>query len=300
MGADWPGDWETWITIAKIIRRIDPEASIRGGLITEEMMLSLVKENCNPDTLTLMPGGGRMDAGWRANTLPYVFGEMSRMMDNLRGMGYTGDFETWVMSWSQYPPGPSGKGDDWAEVTDPETGHTDYIYYCESEMAQAKTVAQTFVGCAGLGIRAMYCNPYITTSSVGQGLFRNSAPNQITVSMQPKPAYYVLRTVCTVMDGWEPLSFDFDIKSATNVQSFTFGRGGSGLMLACWLPDAVNDGFLLNTADIYIPGVDAKNIKIVDIFNGVEQELNFAAENGGVIIKGVKVRDYPALIIIEK
>ena len=316
MGADWPCDKEKWDAILKIIKQNAPDTEIRQGIassdeagkkIVEGVELTEEEKAMLPNTVLTMPGydgsqficDNRVDAGWGIKELPGAFIQMKEKTKRYRDAGFKGTFETGIMTWSMYPPGPRGNGEADFEKINDSSRYFDLMYYCDSETVHAKTIAQTFIGCAGLGIRALFCNPYFSSCSSGQGLFRVS-PSQVLNSMQPISGYYVLRTICTVMDGWQAIDFDVECKTEAELQEFTFKRGNNEFMYACWIPGTANDGITETAAELIFPGVKAKKAWVIDLMNGTEQSLDFTVENGSTVLKQIMVKDYPVLICLKE
>jgi len=145
---------------------------------------------------------------------------------------------------------------------------------------------------------AFFCNTYYTASSVGQSLLGVTVPSQTLTCAQPGSAYYTLRTLCTVLEGWKGVEFPVEFSSARQFTTFTFHRGEAELMVASTIHGDTTDGIVETATDMTLPGVTAKQAWIIDVLNGTSQELHFSADRGGTTFKGLLIKDYPTLIRI--
>ena len=85
-------------------------------------------------------------------------------------------------------------------------------------------------------------NPYFNSCPIGQSLFRSPVPAQTITPTQPEPAYYTLRTLCTVFDDWRAAEFPVSFSGEKQFQTFTFRRGEDEFMVAAWIPGYPSDG----------------------------------------------------------
>lgn len=109
--------------------------------------------------------------------------------------------------------------------------------------------------------------------------------------------YFLLRNLCTVMSGAEPVNLPIEIQStATNIVSYTFSLDDGGYLVALWTDGiAVDDDPGIETT-VTIPGFSASEVIGIDILNSLEQELITETVNGNLIISSLLVKDYPILI----
>ena len=281
IGADWPGNPTVSKMLKETVKSIDPN-------VTMDDQWS--------------PGypGARVDAGGDFDELHQLFAKAGQAIKAKRAHGYNGLVNTSIMTWSLYPPGPAAPGKPaWLGVKD-ENGFVDYRYWCETEMARAKFVAQAFVGSAGLGMVTMFCNPYFSASSVGQSLFRVPVPDQIVTPMQPDAGYYVLRTISTVLDDWKPAEYSVTFSSPARFDWFTFHRGGNESMVAAWIPGKASDNVREMSSDVTFLNLKARKAWVIDLINGAEQELNFSINGANTVAKEVLIKDYPTLMRLEQ
>jgi hypothetical protein len=284
LGADWPQRRDIYDAVLRIIKKNDPDVIVRG---TDMKELD-------------GPGQARVDAGPATRDLPAFFPKAKKQIAEARAAGFKGSFVFDFLTWSLYPPGPRAADEpSWYSVQD-EHGFRDYRYFGDSEMVMAKTIAQGMVGSAGLGVLSFLFNPYFTSLSIGQAMFRSPVPAQTITPAEPEPAYYVLRTLCTVMDDWRGDEFPVRFSAAKKLQSFTLQRGGNELMIAAWIPGDATDGIRDIATDITLPGVQAQQAWVIDVFNGTEQKLVLNQEGNDALLKGMRIKDYPTLIRLEK
>ena len=70
-------------------------------------------------------------------------------------------------------------------------------------------------------------------------------------------------------------------------------------MVAVWMDGPEREGISNQRTDIGFPGVQGKRATVVDIMNGTEQELDFAAEGGRTVLRGMPIKDYPIFVKIS-
>ncbi|MBZ5545857.1 MAG: hypothetical protein LAO07_19630 [Acidobacteriia bacterium] len=122
--------------------------------------------------------------------------------------------------------------------------------------------------------------------------------------VQPDYSYYVLRTLCTLMDGMEPVRKDgaLDVNPASQseeIESRLFSDRAGSLLLALWRPLRSGDESEAVLCDVRVRGFSARRALGYELFNGEEQELVFQQDRLDVDFDGILVRDYPLLIRLE-
>ncbi|MBI9043630.1 MAG: hypothetical protein JEZ06_04045 [Anaerolineaceae bacterium] len=111
--------------------------------------------------------------------------------------------------------------------------------------------------------------------------------------------YFILGNLCTTMSGVEPVDLPIEIQSKTKtIESATFSLPEGGYLVALW-----TDGIAVEVdpgveTSLTIPEIYAGEATVVDILNGVEQDLIFNNVGGSLIIEDLLVKDYPILIKI--
>jgi len=294
LGADWPYREDAFKTVARIIKKIDPDVKFKGPDIRRWTATSGLPAD-TLDLASLMPDA-RMDAGAALDGLPKFFADAKQKTKELRGLGYEGVFSNGFLTWALYPPGPLPAGlPAWGSTRD-ENGFVDLRYTGDSEMVRAKTLAQSLVGTAGLGALSIFFNPYLNACSIGQSLFRSPVASQTITPLQPDPAYYVFRTLSTAFDNWSDAEFPVKFNGEKQFQTFTFRRGDNELMVAAWIPSVVNDGIVDAKCDVTLSGVRANEAWVIDVFNGTEQKLVLNREGSDTVLKDMRIKDYPTLI----
>jgi hypothetical protein len=157
------------------------------------------------------------------------------------------------------------------------------------------------VGYTGLGAGlSVVTNPYFNSCPIGQSLFRSPVPAQTVTPTQPEPAYYTLRTLCTVFDDWRAADFPVSFSGGKEFQTFTFRRGEDEFMVAAWIPGYPSDAITEAKSDVSLPGMQGKEAWVIDILNGTEQKLAFNSSGDGTSFRGMMIKDYPTLIRITK
>lgn len=209
-------------------------------------------------------------------------------------LGFKGQYAATEWTWAApvpYPKNPPG---------------VNALGYC-SEMQKAKYAAQLMVAHCGMDVISLYNE----TFSCGRidydvGLFRNSSFQVDPISpAQPQPVYYILRTIATVLDGFQPAEFPVHIRSDKQIECYTFKKGRNNYLLACWLPGQTGDGIRETASDITFPalggrgGERVKKAFAVDSLNGTEQELKIDRKGNETVLKGILIKDFPIFIRCE-
>jgi hypothetical protein len=218
--------------------------------------------------------------GWHPgpNSAAY-FSSVREFQKKCRELGFKGEFfATEIYAGSMYPPGS------------PKTS---------SETQMAKFLVKSLVGHNGLGMEAGPCHPHYTAYSHPQALCQTTWGMQTLHPCRPTMAYYLWRTVATVMDDFHPAEFPLKLSDPKQLLAFTFQRGDGERMLALWMDGPEKDGITEKKIDIAFPGMQGKRATVVDIMNGTEQELNFAPEGGGTLLRGMLIKDYPIFVKVN-
>jgi hypothetical protein len=122
--------------------------------------------------------------------------------------------------------------------------------------------------------------------------------------VQPDYSYYVLRTLCTLMDGMETVRKDgvLDVVPASEpegIEGRLFSDRAGRLLAALWRPIRSGDQSEAVLCDVRVRGFSARRAIGFELFNGEKQELVFQQDRLGVHLGGIMVRDYPLLILLE-
>ena len=236
--------------------------------------------------------------------------------------GFTGQYMATESNWSApYPyPGVPGRK--------PLT-----------EIEKAKNMARAFMMHIGLGVPFFWCPAQDGAlfnafgCNCDAGLFRNTFSADPQSPVTPQPAYYVLRNICTLMDGAEPAELEVSIETGTYVykrtgadeesqwkegeqgqdvpttilggkiqefDNYNFNCPNGDLLVAVWLPGQGADQRSALKAHVIVEDVKVTKVTGIDTLNGVEQELNWERQGERAIIPDVLVRDYPLLLRLER
>jgi hypothetical protein len=201
-------------------------------------------------------------------------------------LGFKGEYMATEWTWSApYPPAT-------ATYT-----HGDPNPFVITEMQKAKYALGLNIEHAGLDMVSLWNETFqehMTHWSIG--LTRNTFGADPIPPTQPEPVYYVLRTLCTAMDEFQPADFVVRYSAKGDFESWTFAREGGEKLLAFWkrgrAPD-ISDGTL---TDVTLVGQKVTRAVGIDLINGREQELDFVQEGNNVVLRGMLVQDFPALV----
>ena len=151
-----------------------------------------------------------------------------------------------------------------------------------------------------MNIESGPCHISFTGFPHPQSVSRTTHPSQAIVPNQPKPSYYVIRNIATAMDDFYEAEFPVRFSDDTEVMYFTLINGvGNERMLAFFLemrPETSTDRIREKTVDISLGLPEATSAYAVDTMNGTVQELIVTTAGNDVILKGIKIKDYPLLI----
>lgn len=129
------------------------------------------------------------------------------------------------------------------------------------------------------------------------GLFRNTFSASPVSPSQPQPAYYVLRTLCTVFDGarTEKMKVEFS-NHKKQLESWTFSRANGDRLVSVSLAGNSVDKSPDYTTDILFPGTSFRKATAIDTLNGTEQNLVVSTKDGSTTLQGMLIKDYPLVI----
>ena len=163
-----------------------------------------------------------------------------------------------------------------------------------SEIQKAKFVAQRYMTDTANGVPSSFCEMYNPFYGAFELSLLRRASDDGTATLQPDAAFYAVRNIASITDGFEPAEVDatvsakFDIK---NLRKYGFTTP-TGKAVALWLGVEANDSSPRKAVDLQLPS-DVKKAVAVDVFNGNKQELK--VENGKV--KGILLNDTPLVVI---
>ena len=109
----------------------------------------------------------------------------------------------------------------------------------------------------------------------------------------------VIRNLCTIMAGAEPVSLPIEIRSeATNIRNYSFSLPNGERLLALWTDGIAVDDAPGVKATLTIPNFSAGEVVGIDILNGFEQQMIINVEDGNLVIGNLLVKDYPIILRI--
>jgi len=107
----------------------------------------------------------------------------------------------------------------------------------------------------------------------------------------------VIRNLCTIMAGAEPVSLPIEIQSeATNITSYDFSLSNGEHLVALWTDGVAVDEDPGIEATLTISGFPAKKVADIDVLNGFEQQMITDIEDGNLVIRNLLVKDYPMIL----
>jgi len=191
-------------------------------------------------------------------------------------------FASEIYAGAAYPPGPDPTGKN---------------QYRMSDIQEAKYLSRSLTGHGALNIEAGSCHVHFTGFPHPQALCRTTWPSQLGAPSQPKPSYYCTRNIATAMDDFYEAAFPVEFSNGAGIIHFPLESGDKKqLMVATWLQAPLADDIAEQSTDVLLPGIPCGKAWVVDTLNGTEQELDVAHENGATVLRGMRIKDYPALI----
>ncbi len=107
----------------------------------------------------------------------------------------------------------------------------------------------------------------------------------------------VIRNLCTIMAGAEPVSLPIEIQSeSTNIKSYSFSLSNGDHLIALWTDGVAVDEDPGVKATLISHGFSPQKVMDIDVLNGFEQQLVVNIENGNLLIHNLLVKDYPIII----
>lgn len=92
------------------------------------------------------------------------------------------------------------------------------------------------------------------------------------------------------------------------IEQYGFVRGNGGNLLALWLPGVAEErGRTESAADVtqttvdifFVKGSKAMGGSIVDLLNGTEKPLDVESTEDGIVIRKMRLQDWPLIIRIN-
>jgi len=167
-----------------------------------------------------------------------------------------------------------------------------------SELVKAKYVARLTLTHVGLDIASFYCQTWCEhATNWDLGLFRNTFSADPVKPQQPQAAYYVMRTLSTILDSVTPTQIDAEFSNREkSFETVELKAENGDLLLAVWIPGRGSDDFPDTTTDIIFPHTQFQQATGIDVLNGNEQVLQSSKNKGKPVLKGMLIKDYPVVI----
>jgi hypothetical protein len=165
-----------------------------------------------------------------------------------------------------------------------------------SEIVKAKYLARYITMSVGLDLTTFWNTTWHHYIWWDLGLFRNTNSADPVSPTQPQAAYYVLRTMCTLLDSATPATVpvEFSNKQA-EFDLDAFRLPGGRTLVGVWVPGRAADDSPRVTTDMAFPGLRFARAVGIDTLNGTEQPL----EVSGGRLRGITVKDYPTFVRLE-
>jgi hypothetical protein len=273
--------------VAPIIRKEDPTAkiSLAGGPTPgrSDRWLYAQLEILGREGMAYVDAYGFHIQGNEYPGLRDYAKNVKRFRKDVAALGFQGLFmanEYWIAA--PYPP------DKTARVK-------------RSEIQKAKETARVFLLNLGLGILPFWCDTWKDGLQEGAGIFRNTFGSDPIPPQQPEAVYYVLRTLCTIMDGAKPIELEVEVSNKTRaIDNYNFALPGNEMLVGLWLTERSQDDHPGVKTDLIISQAKASRIIGIDTLNGFEKELQFQQKADRIVVQNLLVRDYPLMIKVVK
>jgi len=144
---------------------------------------------------------------------------------------------------------------------------------------------------------SFFCGTWNLDSNWDLSLFRNTFSADPLSPQQPQAAYYVMRTLSTVLETVTPAQIDVEFSNREKgFETVGLKVENGDLLLAVWVPGRGSDDFPDTTTDIIFPNTQFRQATGIDVLNGSEQVLQSSKSKGKPILKGMLIKDYPIVI----
>jgi parallel beta-helix repeat protein len=263
--------------VAPVIRQADPEAKIVVGAIgrfregDRPWLLTMLDSEIAPvaDAVSWHPFYGESPllytGKYPEHPEPFYWRDYLSNVDGFRhqatSLGFAGGYMVEEMVWRT--------------PTDPVPHESPHY----TDVAAAKYAARANIMHVGLGF-TMVSNQMLMPDAIKR-----------------VPRYYVIRNLCTIMAGAEPMSLTTEVRSeATNITRYGFSLPNGNKLVALWTDGVALDDDPGVRATLIMPGLSVQQVTGIDVLNGFEQELITETENGSLVIRNLLVKDYPIIL----
>jgi hypothetical protein len=188
---------------------------------------------------------------------------------------------------------------EWSGGSAPYPGPPGYDALSSSELVKAKYTARLALLHASLGLVACWCEPWQDMQPWDVQLFRLTFASDPLNPLQPQISYYVLRTLCTVLDGASPEEVPVEFgDTAGRYAARGFRRSDGARLIAVWLNERATDAGAERETAIMIGGGSVSRAVAIDVLNGTEQTLKVKASGERAVLEGMRIRDWPLVILL--
>jgi ankyrin repeat protein len=285
---------------AKAVKEIDPEAKVimgGTGFLNSEWIYRYLKAGGgkNIDVIAYHPykmSSQPEDAIHIPGKNHYVT-QLKDFMKETGKLGFRGTFMANELGWSaKYPQVKDTKG-------------SRFFYYDVTELTKAKYLVRSMVLHSSLGIQAFINESWTSSSKLVRYArsYKNNKGYRVFF-ITPQASFYAMRTISSVMDGAEPVAVPIkirtDIKKEYPLEAYTFSLPDNQRLLALWIWRKGEDDWPGIKTDVTLEGVKARRVIGVDTLNGFEQELKTRITKNGILLRGLRIKDYPLILRLEK
>lgn len=167
-----------------------------------------------------------------------------------------------------------------------------------SEIQKAKLLTQMGVKHTALGIQIMVCELSNHDYPLELSLLRKGFDTYPIQATNPSVAYYALRNLCTVLDGYEGTDFALNVSPREKTEIFTLKRHGNKAV-ALWKTHTVEDYCEGEAVDLEF-AFRFDSARAYNVINGEVTPLKTELNGEKTLIKGIIVRDCPIILEIDE
>ena len=171
-----------------------------------------------------------------------------------------------------------------------------------SEIVKSKCLAKFMLTNAALDLAAFWNETWQDQFPFWDGtLMRNTFSADPVSPQQPQAAYYVMRTLSTVLEGATPAEMPVEFgNTEKKFDSYAFRLADKKWLVAFWLPGEGSDDAPDMKSDVILPQLKCQEAKGIDLLNGTEQDLRVSSEGGKTILSGMLIKDYPVIVKLRE
>jgi hypothetical protein len=169
-----------------------------------------------------------------------------------------------------------------------------------SEIQKAIYSARLSITFAHFNIVNLWNETFQTQQTMrGLSLFRNTTfSNEVINPTQPEPVYYAFRTLSTVLADVRGTDLAFTFSgNRREIESYGFVRKNGEILIAFWVPGVAEEhsSYTVN-ADLALKGYSGEKASIIDVLDGTEQPLDVERTTDGIMIRRLRVQNWPLII----